>query len=339
MRARAGAAIGTLAGTLVLALWVGCGVDEDPPPPECTPRPRCERAPHTRVDALEPESAVADWGPPVRLGAPINTPCPEDAIETSRDGTALYFLFTRDLLADLPAEEIFACDNATYRAARTGGPTEFGEPAFFDLGIGIGASLDGEPSFAPDGRSVYFHSLRSTNTGYQQDPPADDFQDIYVADMEAGRPGPGRNLGPPVNSPYPDGEPAIHPDGVSLYFTSRRPGGQGADDIWVARRDGTAWTDPVNLGSPVNSTANDLQPAFTAGGDTLYFTSDRGGLGSCIYRSAREGDGWGEPELVINGIVGEPSLTADGRLLYFVHVLSDAAGLFDADVWVAPRRP
>ena len=47
----------------------------------------------------------------------------------------------------------------------------------------------------------------------------------------------------------------------------------------------------------------------------------------------------GEPELVIHGIAGEPSLTADGRLLYFVHVLTDAQGSFDADVWVSERLP
>jgi Tol biopolymer transport system component len=39
----------------------------------------------------------------------------------------------------------------------------------------------------------------------------------------------------------------------------------------------------------------------------------------------------------MRGIVGEPSLTADGHRLYFVHVLTDSAGIFDADVWVASR--
>jgi hypothetical protein len=225
-----------------------------------------DKTPHPRVDAHQPPSLVPDRGAPLPLGEPVNTRCPEDAVEISRDGTTLYFLFTKDILENLPPEEIVSRGNGTYRAERAGGPTEFGEPAFFDLGIGIDQSLDGELSFTPDGRSVYFHSLRSTNTGYQQNPPTDDFEDIYVADIEAGRPGPGRNLGPPVNSPYPDGEHAIHPDGVSLFFTSRRPGGMGADDIWVSRWSGTAWPDPVNLGSPVNSTGNDLQPAFTAEG-------------------------------------------------------------------------
>ena len=36
---------------------------------------------------------------------------------------------------------------------------------------------------------------------------------------------------------------------------------------------------------------------------------------------------------------GEPNLTADGRTLYFVHVLTDAVGPFDADVWLSERLP
>ncbi|MBI5710265.1 MAG: hypothetical protein HZC42_08190 [Candidatus Eisenbacteria bacterium] len=37
--------------------------------------------------------------------------------------------------------------------------------------------------------------------------------------------------------------------------------------------------------------------------------------------------------------LGAPSLTADGRFLYFVHVLRDAAGIYDADVWYCERVP
>ena len=72
----------------------------------------------------------------------------------------------------------------------------------------------------------------------------------------------------------------------------------------------------------------------------MYFVSNRNlFIGSAIYRSNRLGDVWSEPELVIKGIVGEPSLTADGNYLYFVHVLTDIAGPFDADIWYCERAP
>ena len=44
------------------------------------------------------------------------------------------------------------------------------------------------------------------------------------------------NLGPIVNSSSDDADPALSPDGLSLYFFSNRPGGFGTSDIWVSRR-------------------------------------------------------------------------------------------------------
>ena len=110
--------------------------------------------------------------------------------------------------------------NGTYRAIRLGGPTEFGDPVFYDLGQGVDGSLDGELSFTPDGSQVYFHSLRSTNTGYQQSPPTDDFLDIYGADLAGGLPGPGRNLGEPVNSASSELQPAFTAD---VWLSERLP--------------------------------------------------------------------------------------------------------------------
>jgi Tol biopolymer transport system component len=280
------------------------------------------------------------WGAPQPVGPSVNTPCPEDAIEISRDGQGLFFFFTTRPLADLAPAEYFSPTNGTYRAMRSSGPGEFGEPVRLDLGQGSEGSLDGELSFSPDGQTVYFHSLRAENTGYQQNPPTDDFLDIYVTQWLNGEAGPARNLAQPVNSPYPDGEHALHPDGATLYFTSPRPGGMGGNDIWTSTLAGGVWSQPVNLGDPVNSASGELQPAFTQDGTTMYFTSDRDPeVGPAIYRSIHGAEGWSSPELVIRGIVGEPSLTGDGSILYFVHVLTDANGVFDADVWYTLRSP
>ncbi|MFH1010617.1 MAG: hypothetical protein V1784_05220 [bacterium] len=316
----------------------GCERKSSEPPEAGTWHPECTKPQHTRVDAHTPESMVPDWGQPVRLGEPINTPCPEDACEISRDGQYLYFYFTTDLFENLAPEEVFSHWNGTYVARRNGGPADFDAPVFYDLGKGASESLDGELSFTPDGSKAYFHSLRAANTGYQQNPPTDDFLDIYVADIADGQPGPGRNLGPPVNSIYADGEHAIHPDGMTLYFASERPGGIGNVDMWVSIWEDSVWSEPIVLPEPINSSAGDLQPAFSSDGDTMYFVSDRNpSVGAAIYRSHRVGNAWSEPELVLKGIVGEPSITADGKYLYFVHVLTDIAGTFDADIWYAER--
>ncbi len=310
------------------------GNNEEPPTPQCS------KESTARVDAHSPESVVADWSQPIKVGSTINNLCPQDAIEISSDGHYLYYLHTEDILENMTPAQILAKYNNTYRAERTGDPGTFGEPEYYDLGKGTAGSLDGELSFTPDGSKVYFHSNRPENTGYGNDPVYNDFLDIYVADITDSVPGPARNLGPPVNSIYPDGEECIHPDGVTLYFTSTRPGGTGEGDADIYRStltDGT-WSTPVNLGSPVNTVFDDLQPTFTADGDTMYFASSRNILiGTAIYRTVMDGDSWTTPELVLKGIVGEPSLTADGQLLYFVHVLSDGEGTFDADVYYCTR--
>lgn len=82
---------------------------------------------------------------------------------------------------------------------------------------------------------------------------------------------------------YTDLEPFLSPDGLRLYFASNRPKADtsslpGDFDLWMVNRPSAdaAWSEPVNLGSPVNSEANEFYPSVTAYGN-LYFTSDREG--------------------------------------------------------------
>ena len=78
-----------------------------------------------------------------------------------------------------------------------------------------------------------------------------------------------------------------------------------------------------------------LVPAYSGDAGTMSFTSDRAGLfpGSpAIDRASRDGAGFGAPELAVRGKVREASITADGRRLCFIHILSDLAGNFDADL-------
>jgi hypothetical protein len=79
-----------------------------------------------------------------------------------------------------------------------------------------------------------------------------------------------------------DGCPIESPDGRSLFIASNRPGTLGGNDIWVATRphEKAAWSDPINLGAPVNSAANDFCPTPLHGG-WLLFVSERPGAGTC----------------------------------------------------------
>jgi len=91
------------------------------------------------------------------------------------------------------------------------------------------------------------------------------------------------NLGATVNSPFGDNLAELSKDELSLYFTSNRPGGSGALDLWVSRRASVdePWGPPVNLGPTVNSSENDAGPSLSRDGHYLFITSNRpGGLGS-----------------------------------------------------------
>jgi len=300
-----------------------------------SPRPECryhidpDRDPYYR----EPLVVSPDWSEAVKLAEPLNSLCPEDAVEISPDGKTLYFFWSPTVNA--PYEELLHITTGTYWAERVGDNLgEFTNPRFFDLQKGVeGGSVDGRLTFTPEADFVYFHSTRSSNTGYQQSPPIDDPMDIYVAPVIDGEPGPATNLGEPINSVYLDGEHTLSTDGSRLFLTSTRPGGLGGADIWVSAQTNGVWSAPINLGAPINSAAMDGQPAFAAhDADTMYFVSDRDGPSS-IYRSTYDGQEWRDPELMITGYVGEPTLVADGSVMYFVHVLVDDQGVFGADIW------
>jgi WD40-like Beta Propeller Repeat len=153
-----------------------------------------------------------------------------------------------------------------------------------------------------------------------------------------------------------DGCPIESPDGRSLYIASNRTGTMGANDIWVATRphEGAEWSEPVNLGAPVNSAANDFCPTPLAGG-WLLFVSERTGADTCnagpgagdIYITRlNPAHGWSDPVHLgcdadgsgPNFPGGEfgPSLvrTAQGTFLYFSSFGYGA----DMDIYAARMR-
>jgi hypothetical protein len=87
---------------------------------------------------------------------------------------------------------------------------------------------------------------------------------------------------PELNSPNRDTRTSIRKDGLEIFITSTRPGGQGGLDIWVSTRASTLdpWSSPVDLPAPINTSANDGAPSIARDRTTLYFDSTRaGGLG------------------------------------------------------------
>src|SRR6516164_7283556 len=91
------------------------------------------------------------------------------------------------------------------------------------------------------------------------------------------------NLGPVVNSGFNDFHPGISKDGLSLYFTSDRPGGVNGGqlpEIWVTQREDldADWEPPLNLGPQINKPGFSTGvPNLTPNGQWLFFSSNRPG--------------------------------------------------------------
>jgi len=135
--------------------------------------------------------------------------------------------------------------------------------------------------------------------------------------------------------------PVLTADQQELFFTRRLTGmGDDDEDLVVARIDPKGkWYSPVSISKNINSKFNEGTCTISADGRKLIFTSCTGrkGFGSCdLFESAKVGNDWGEPVNLgpnVNSYEWEsqPSLSADGRTLYFV---SDRKGGFGRrDIW------
>jgi outer membrane protein OmpA-like peptidoglycan-associated protein len=101
----------------------------------------------------------------------------------------------------------------------------------------------------------------------------------------------------PFNSvDYSIGHPTLSKDGKTLYFSSDMPGGYGGSDLYKSTYDGSSWSQPVNLGSTVNTPANEVFPHIAHNGK-LYFSSEGhrtlGGLD--VFMTEQVGGVWSGP--------------------------------------------
>jgi outer membrane protein OmpA-like peptidoglycan-associated protein len=125
-----------------------------------------------------------------------------------------------------------------------------------------------------------------------------------------------KNLGKQINFPETDEmTPYMAADGVTLYYSSNRPGGLGDNDIWKARRldnSWTKWSAPENLGAPINTAKWDAFFTMDAGGEFAYLTTSEEGYGaSDIVRVRLMEEKKPDPVVMVTGNVynkktGEP---------------------------------
>ncbi|MDI9337406.1 MAG: OmpA family protein [Alphaproteobacteria bacterium] len=109
------------------------------------------------------------------------------------------------------------------------------------------------------------------------------------------------NVGNIINTHYWESSPAINPQCDFLIFSSNRPGGVGAKDLYYCKKNSFGyWQKPVNFGTKINSIANDYAPFIYADNKHIFFCSSRkGGYGGeDIYMFTKEDTNFSAPILL-----------------------------------------
>jgi outer membrane protein OmpA-like peptidoglycan-associated protein len=189
---------------------------------------------------------------------------------------------------------------------------------------------EGAPSFSPDGQYVFFASC-GREGGYGS-------CDIYVSKLQGTTWSKPQNLGPLINTPAWESQPCISNDGKTLYFSSNRAGGLGSHDIWYANLVNGRWTEPKNMGAPVNSEGSEQGPFIHADDKTFYFSSDfHPGFGNYdLFISRATANGWSKPDNLgypLNTSGAEAQIFVDSKGNQGFFASSRSGGLGKSDIY------
>ena len=197
------------------------------------------------------------WGQAFNAGAPLNTPLNEGAQSLSADGKYMYFT-----ACDRPGS-VGSCD--IYFSMNNNG--RWTQP--YNIGPPVNTPYwESQPSISADGNMLFFSSNRPGGFGGK-----DLWYSVLDADYKWKTP---VNLGPNVNTEGDEMSPFIHFDGQTLYFASDGRVGMGGFDIFMTKMNkDTTWTEPVNLGYPINTYNDETGLVVEASGRRAYFSSVR----------------------------------------------------------------
>lgn len=205
---------------------------------------------------ISKRGARGRWLAPESISKAINTKLNEGTCTISADGRKLIFT------SCIGREGYGSCD--LYVSVRIG--DEWTKPK--NLGPNVNSSeWESQPSLSADGRTLYFVSDRRGGVGRR---------DIWVSyQNENGDWTRAKNVGKPVNTIYDEISPFIHVNNRVLYFASNGLIGFGGYDIFFSEKDSASrWTDPKNIGSPINDHEDQFSLFITADGTRGYYSHE-----------------------------------------------------------------
>ncbi|WP_010662636.1 OmpA family protein [Marinilabilia salmonicolor] len=191
----------------------------------------------------------------------LNTDSNEGAQTLSADGNWMFFTGCGR------NDSKGSCD--IYFSAKT----DYGWSAPVNIGTPVNTPFwESQPHFSADGRTLFFISSRGGGEGGKDIWKAtlagiNDEGVPYFGDLE--------NLGSLINTSGDENSPFLHHDGKTLYFSSNGHMGMGGMDLFMSRKDSPGnWSEPINMGFPINSGRDEIGLVVTARGDKAYFSTD-----------------------------------------------------------------
>lgn len=150
-------------------------------------------------------------------------------------------------------------------------------------------------------------------------------EEFYRSFRSEGKYSLAQNMGYPVNTERNEGTVSLSADGQYIFYTAcNRPAAHGSCDIFLSKLEGNTWSEPINLGPPVNTASWESQPCLSFDGRTLYFSSNRpGGYGeSDIWYTTFKNGRWtppinAGPEINTAKDEQSPFIAKDDQTLYF----------------------
>lgn len=201
------------------------------------------------------------WELARNIGPPLNTPTHDAVVGLTADGNEMVIYRTNP---NLYGGDLFLSN----KLAGT-----WTEPKKLTQNINS-SYQEASATISPDGNLMYISSNRPGGMGGK---------DIYRARrLPDGNWSLPQNLGPTINTPYDEDSPFIQADGRTLYFSSNGHATMGGYDIFKTKLENDEiWTNPKNVGYPINTVKDDIYYVVSPDGKTAYYSSDmEGGFGN-----------------------------------------------------------
>lgn len=204
-------------------------------------------------------------------------PSPFNEMEGVNYGGAAISITNKELYLTLctPEGGMINCDlyqtKYIYGYNEASGKEEWHWTPLENMGPNINTSdgWEAQPTLSKDGDLLMFASAREGSQGI----------DIYQSrKLTNGYWGPAQRVNEPISTPQNDKTPYFHSDSKTLYYASQGHFGHGGYDVfYVKMKDDGTWGEPVNMGYPINSSADELGFVVSTDGTQVFFTSNKVG--------------------------------------------------------------